>query len=319
MNSGLSVILPIYNVQAYLPVCLDSLMAQTVQPDEIIAVDDGSTDNSPQILADYALRMPNLKVIRQENAGQSVARNTGLDVASGEFVAFVDADDFVAPDLYDKGLRYMRDERLEILLFNGVYYFEGRKPDCLIYPNADAVSGLSGEDWLLKHLKVDRLLHYVVIHIYRRKFLKDNCFRFVPGLIYEDVLWTTQVLLAAKHVCYDSTPFYYYRISVRKFSVEEKARQVRKIIDSSVFNVQSLAKIAKNAHRCSLRTLLQAQLVDGAFSVFHKLKQLPKPEAKQRLRILRKEGFFKLLWSNAHGFTQHRRIIRYWLYSLVVK
>lgn len=73
--------MPIYNVAGYLSACLDSLMAQTLPPDEIIAVDDGSTDDCPAILADYAARMPNLRIIRQENGGLSAARNTGLDYA----------------------------------------------------------------------------------------------------------------------------------------------------------------------------------------------------------------------------------------------
>lgn len=79
----LSVVMPVYNVAAYLPACLDSLVAQTLPPDEIIAVDDGSTDACPQILLDYAQRMPNLRIIRQENGGLSVARNTGLKFATG--------------------------------------------------------------------------------------------------------------------------------------------------------------------------------------------------------------------------------------------
>jgi glycosyltransferase EpsJ len=146
MSSGLSVILPVYNVQAYLPACLDSLMAQTLQPDEIIAIDDGSTDDCPQILADYALRMSNLRIIRQVNGGLSAARNTGLDVAQGEYIAFVDSDDFLEPNIFATGLQQMQGNKLDMLLFNAMYYFDGRKPDHLIYTDTSTSPVLSGAD-----------------------------------------------------------------------------------------------------------------------------------------------------------------------------
>lgn len=318
MSHGLSVILPVYNVQAYLPACLDSLIAQTLQPDEIIAVDDGSTDNCSQILMDYALRMPNLRIIRQANRGLSVARNVGLDAASGEYVAFVDSDDFLSRNSFEESLRYVKNDKLDMLLFNAMYHFEGRESDRLIYNDIAKSSVLTGADWLYELLQKERLLHMVWLHVYRRDFIEANRLRFVPGLIHEDVIWTTRALLAAKRVRYIPDPFYYYRIPIRKFSVEEKINRLEKIIDSSIFNAQILAELCKDIENHNLRQLLQRQLVDGAFSVFHKIKQLPKPLRAKHLKVLHSKGFFDLLWTNAQGFTQHRRIIHRWLNSLVI-
>lgn len=317
MSNSLSVILPVYNVQAYLPACLESLMAQTLQPDEIIAVDDGSTDACSQILVDYALRMPNLRIIRQANGGLSAARNVGLDAASGEYVAFVDSDDFLSLNIFEESLRRVRDDKLDMLLFNAMYHFEGRESDRLIYANVSESSVLTGADWLYERLHAGRLLHMVWLHLYRRDFIEANRFRFVPGLIHEDVIWTTGVLLAAKRVRYIPTPFYHYRIPIRKFSVEDKIRRLGKIIDSSLFNAQTLAELAEGIENTNLHKLLQRQMVDGAFSVFHKINQLPKQLRAKRLKELHSNGFFHLLWGNAQGFTQRRRIIHCWLRSLV--
>ena len=93
----ISVIIPVYNVEAYLPRCLDSVIQNTYRNLEIICVDDGSTDGSPEILRDYAQRDARITVITKENGGVSSARNAGLDRATGEFVAFIDSDDFVHP------------------------------------------------------------------------------------------------------------------------------------------------------------------------------------------------------------------------------
>ena len=96
----LSVVVPVYNVAPYLPACLDSLAAHVPPIDELIVVDDGSTDDCPAILAAYRDKLPNMRIIRQENGGLSAARNSGLRAASGTWLAFVDSDDFIAPDTY---------------------------------------------------------------------------------------------------------------------------------------------------------------------------------------------------------------------------
>ncbi len=96
--SRVSVIIPVYNVEKYLARCLDSVLGQTCRELEVICVDDGSTDRSPQILADYASRDPRIRVLTRENRGQGAARNAGLDMATGEWVMFVDSDDWIPRD-----------------------------------------------------------------------------------------------------------------------------------------------------------------------------------------------------------------------------
>ena len=98
----ISVIIPVYNVEKYLRRCLDSVIAQTYQNLEIICVDDGSIDDSGKICDQYAVRDARIKVIHQENQGLSAARNRGLDAAEGEYIAFVDSDDYILEDMYKR-------------------------------------------------------------------------------------------------------------------------------------------------------------------------------------------------------------------------
>ena len=102
MNPKVSIIVPVYNVEKYLDRCMESLLNQTLKDIEIILVDDGSPDNCPQMCDDYAKKDSRVKVVHKANAGLGYARNSGLDVATGEYVAFVDSDDYVELDMYEQ-------------------------------------------------------------------------------------------------------------------------------------------------------------------------------------------------------------------------
>ena len=127
-----SVVIPVYNAKHYLAECLDSLLGQTLRETEIIAVDDGSTDESPAILENFAARDPRLKVIRQANAGVSAARNRGMAEARGKYLTFVDADDRL--DLQALGYLCFEAERLQtdILLFNYAAVRDGKYQRCTL-------------------------------------------------------------------------------------------------------------------------------------------------------------------------------------------
>ena len=113
---SLSILIPVYNVENYLAECLDSIFVRNGFAGEVICVDDGSTDNSPTILSDYANRFSNLRIIKQQNAGLSAARNAALRAASGDYVLFVDSDDFLADNAIASFLSKVDGE--DILYFN---------------------------------------------------------------------------------------------------------------------------------------------------------------------------------------------------------
>lgn len=313
----LSIVMPVYNVAPYLPHCLESLAALTPPADEIIVVDDGSTDDCPTILAEFAPRLPQMRVIRQENGGLSAARNTGLDAARGKYLAFVDSDDFVSPDAYAEALRVAEDEQLDMVLLNANYHFEGREQDYAIYADAAVTGLIPGREWLRQRFRAGRLLHMVWMHLYRRDFIEVNHFRFIPRLIHEDVIWTTRALLAARRVRYTGHIAVHYRIPLRSFSVEQTQTRLQAIVDSSAVNAEALAAMsAALDDDAELRRLLDEHLVDGALSVFHKLAKMPDRQvAAATLNRLRQRGFLNLLWRHAANGTQRRRIARHWLRS----
>ncbi len=117
-----SVIVPVYNAQSHLRQCLDSITGQTLREIEIFCVDDGSTDGSAQILEEYRGRDSRLHVIRQENAGAGAARNRGLAEASGEYLSFLDADDFFEPDMLESAYERAVSGNAQIVVFRSDQY-----------------------------------------------------------------------------------------------------------------------------------------------------------------------------------------------------
>lgn len=311
----LSVVVPVYNVARYLPRCLDSLASQTRRIDEIIIVDDGSTDECPNILASYASVLPQMRVIRQDNAGLSVARNVGMKHATGEFLAFVDSDDFVAPDIYESLLAAMTCDDLDMVICNANYHFEGRESDRPIYAAGQSSEVMSGQAWLAQRLREDRLLHMVWMHLYRRSFVESTNLQFVPGLIHEDVIWTTRALVHASRIRYVHRPLYNYRIPVRTFTPEQNRKRLAAIARSSVVNARTLLQIAESEIRDDeLCAQVREQAVDGAFSVFHKIEKIPDRDwRREQMLAVGRDGFFSLLWNNAKGWRQRRKVARNYL------
>ena len=111
---SLSVIVPVYNVEAFLPVCIDSILTQTLQDLELILIDDGSPDRCGAICDEYAVTDPRVKVIHQKNSGVSAARNAGLKVASGAYIGFVDPDDWIAPEMFASLLMAAQEHHAQI-------------------------------------------------------------------------------------------------------------------------------------------------------------------------------------------------------------
>ena len=314
----LSLIVPVYNVAPFLPRFLESLGSVEAASGEIIVVDDGSTDDCPRLLAEFAQRHSQVRIVRQANGGLSAARNTGLGLANGRFVAFADSDDWFEPGYYERLLALCMDHDLDMAVGNATYHFEGRQPDYPIFRDSPASGVVRGADFLRERLRSRTLLHMVWMHVYRRTLVESIGVRFVAPLIHEDVPWTTRLLVASKRLMYDPTPGYHYRQRVRRFEASESDRRLRLIIDSSVHNARALDGIAAELREdTELQRLIRWQLVDGALSIFHKVRQLPSSAARRETRRrLRREELYSLLWRNAVELRQKRRIARDYLKAL---
>lgn len=124
MDKLISVIVPIYNVEKYLTKCIESIINQTYENLEIILVDDGSPDNCPIICDEYAKRDSRVKVIHKKNGGLSDARNAGLDIATGEYIMFIDSDDFVEIDMMESMMNNMIDNNVDLVVCNIKYIYD---------------------------------------------------------------------------------------------------------------------------------------------------------------------------------------------------
>ena len=122
-----SIIVPVYNVESFLPMCIQSILEQTIIDFELILVDDGSTDRCPLICEQYAKRDSRIKVIHKKNGGLSDARNVGLKASRGRYIGFIDSDDFIRKDMYEVLLRELEKENADFIKSDFIDYFDGDK------------------------------------------------------------------------------------------------------------------------------------------------------------------------------------------------
>lgn len=199
----ISVIIPVYNVENYLKRCLDSVLNQTLKDIEIICVNDGSTDNSSLILAEYE-KLENVKIVNQKNSGLSVARNTGLDIAIGEYIAFLDSDDFVDTNFYEELYNSIVQYNADIACASIVRENDKKRTILFDYKEIAIAKNIKDKFCLAHSPKYN----FVWNKLYRRKFIVENKLKFVPGMIYEDMWFTPDVLEASD--CLITVPNTYY-------------------------------------------------------------------------------------------------------------
>jgi CDP-glycerol glycerophosphotransferase len=221
-----SVVVPIYNVEAYLADCLDSLATQTFADLEVVMVNDGSTDRSVEIAEAFAARDERFTLVHQENAGLSAARNTGIDVATGEFLAFVDSDDVVAPAAYELLVGAL-DRSGSDFASGNVYRLTSNGTN-----QARFLARTFAETRLGTHIRSDRkLLHDRTAwnKLFRRSFWDSEGRRFPEGRIFEDTPVTLPLHFAARQVDVLSDVVYYWRtregadLSITQRRTEPKA------------------------------------------------------------------------------------------------
>lgn len=190
-NQVISVIVPVYNVEKYLRQCLDSIINQTYPHLEIILVNDGSTDSSGDICDEYAALDPRVKVFHKPNGGLSSARNYGLQYVTGDYIAYVDSDDWIDLDLYKKCIdKFKSDTRIDAVFFDFVEIFEDKRIHFAIQHISNfSYSETASNKYILEQYSFGRFLNPAVWNkVYKADIIKD--LRFVDGKNYEDVQYT---------------------------------------------------------------------------------------------------------------------------------
>ncbi len=290
----LSVVVPVYNGTPYLPQLIESLLAQKRAPDEVIFVDDGSTDGSGAMIECLGAGLTGLRVIRQKNQGQAVARNVGMHEASGRYLAFVDAADVLDAEMYVTLIGLAEAENLDIAMANAWNFHEGRKLDTLVYRDVPDTGVITGESWFQQRWLSRYLPHYCWMSVYRRSFVNRHGFAFPLADPHEDVIWVTETLFAAQRFHFVPIALHWYRKKKSEIAERETLQPVT-------------------------RMLIRREFVNRGSHLVRQIRDLSDPVQRAHyLRRVREERFFRVLWRNASGLPQYWRVLRYRLLAYLL-
>lgn len=264
---AISVIMPVYNVEKYLPRCIDSVLNQTFHDWELICVNDGSPDGSAAILSEYAARDARIKIVTKKNGGLSDARNAGMAVATGDYILYVDSDDFIHPQTMEIAYHFAVRDGSDIVSFTYdriyrpqlmVRHVLGMDTDSVVPGamhkkyNVAAIKTVVTDDvfeyaterahnafnprrkWLIKHCQVWK-------NLYRRDLIADT--PFIKGILFEDFPWWSEIMLKNPRVTIAPLPLYFY---VPNFGgIVLSAKQLR-IMQSLCTGIKSAYELYKD-------------------------------------------------------------------------
>lgn len=267
-----SVIVPIYNMEDNLPRCVDSILSQTYEKFELILVDDGSTDNSPQICDCYRKMDSRIKVIHKSNGGLSSARNAGLDVADGNYIYFADSDDYIEPVLLERTIALMESQQCDWVAFGMIKEdTQGKHIENIAFkPTQTKISG--EEDrmvFLLKYLLNYRLGWEACSHVFRGDIIRENNLRFVSErtVFAEDMLFAFTYWLYAKSCIVIQDCLYHYVQRTDSLMGKSKFRNV----------LPQMHELAKEAYAAVVKAGLSRIQKNFAVIYLHLLEWQARP------------------------------------------
>lgn len=292
-RSTISVIVPVYKVEAFLRPCMDSILAQTFTDFELILVDDGSPDNCGAICDEYAAKDSRVRVIHQENGGLSAARNAGIDAALGAYLSFVDSDDLIHPDMLRRMLAEIQNTNADICICDLQRFWESAQidPDAGEGQSCQHLSGRAACEALYSRSSVQ-------FTVAPAKLIRKELFRgirFPLGKYHEDEATTYKLLYRAKNVAVLPNAFYYYRQNPDGIMLTESVPRRRDTLEAfegrlAFFREHGEAALARRTEAvcsCAKATLNIVAVKEG-------LQETVPPEQRlsvsKALRILRKNS-----------------------------
>lgn len=307
----LSFIIPSYNAAAYLMACLDSIYSLDIKEygREVIVVNDGSEDNTAALLEEYRLKHDDIVVITQENSGLSMARNAGIDKATGDYVCFVDADDILR-NVDVSAVLSVLTRGIDVVSIDMVERNECGK----VYPYRRYITPYNKVFCPAKHfMKGRNLMPCAVTYLYRKAFLDSNNLRFLPGVYHEDEEFTPRVFALAKS--FYAVPVVLYERILRKESITtttDKGKQQKKLRDM----VAILRRLDIFAHENEER--FEAMKCKLSYLTVDILRLLlrEKHDREFRNEILRElkiMGYFPLPWRWNYKYIAFNILTRYFL------
>ncbi len=313
-----SVIIPMYGVEKYLRRCLDSVLNQTLTDWQAICVDDGSPDKSGEIAEEYAARDSRFVVVHQKNGGLSDARNTGMKYATGEYIMFLDSDDFIHAQTMEISYFMAHRDNTDIVAFTYdriyrprlmVRHFLGMNTDNVVpwgvrkrynlkkiksrvtddifmYATESAHNfGNKNRRWLIKHCQVWK-------NMYRRSLIADT--PFIKGILFEDFPWWSAIMLKNPRVTIINLPLYYYIPNFGGIVLSAKQLRIMQSLCAGISNAYGLYRDNANAYQ--MKRWAENFLWRFVYWAFHKTEYLKtndeKSQARDMLKKLKTEGVF---------------------------
>ncbi|MCC7554091.1 MAG: glycosyltransferase [Methanobacteriaceae archaeon] len=254
-----SVIIPVYNVEKYLKECLDSVLNQTLENIEILCINDGSTDSSLKILEEYSEKDERVKIFTKKNEGQGVARTLGIKLSKGEYIGFVDADDFIKKDMFEKLYNKAYKNDLDLLICKTSTYDEKTKEidDDNWYHSLKCFNGFKKD--IFDHNDTKEFTHHISVppynKIYKRNYILKNNIEFPPKLIFEDEVFFYEAYLKAKKISLLDDHLYYYRINRQGSTVVSSSEkdfsdvvEIFNLIIAKLIETKSIETYKKNVY-----------------------------------------------------------------------
>ncbi|MGS0746161.1 glycosyltransferase [Syntrophomonas erecta subsp. sporosyntropha] len=289
-----SVIIPVYNAEQYLEECLNSIINQTLKDIQIIAVNDGSTDKSLDILNKYKLKDSRINVISIENSKQGKCRNLAMDIAMGKYIYFIDSDDYIKEDALEILLEEIEKDKIEILIFNGRSFYDKLNrfsKHKYFQVNEDYINRtMTGLEFAEKGISFVS----PCMKLYRRDFLITNGIRFAEGVYGEDDIFWYKCCLASTKIKYIDKILYFRRIRSNSVMMNKNKSTILNRLD----NVTEINKLL-NCHQKDQMIYFYNNLSKSALDL---MKDIIKFKVNNNEEIkINYNGYKKIIFNNKLG------------------
>ncbi len=313
MNRLVSVIIPVYNTEKYLNCCLDSVTGQTYKTLEILLIDDGSTDSSGRICDAYAASDQRIRVVHQENAGLSDARNKGIDLAEGDYLAFVDSDDYIREDYIEILLAACVKEDCDAAIAD---YKRVAAGDCCREAAETAPTECISN--IQASLRIYDYAYYIRTITAWGKLFRKNLFqniRFPSGKIHEDEAVTYQLLYYAHRVAYIDAVLYYYRQNGEGIILSGFSQKSFYYLEA----LEERLEFYRQRHECQLYDLTLNRLYFDLVNYYNKTRQYIKNPGNLKRSLRKKQLRLYPALLGKKAFSLRRKLRYTWALFLPVQ
>ncbi|OCA56262.1 glycosyltransferase [Photorhabdus namnaonensis] len=311
----ITIIIPMFNNENYIACLLDSISAQENINFEVIIINDGSTDNSLEVINEYKKRDNRIRIFNQENHGVSIARNSGIKYARGEWILFVDSDDWLKPQTLRKWLDQAVEQKLDVLIGNGVSFTEDpfSQENKRITCRQPYGRILMGKEWIEYCVECREWPHFVWLQLIKKELIINNQLNFRKNTLHEDILWTINLSLIANRIGFCEELLYCYRHNLESITRSSEIKKLYHRADSYITVVDSIINISKGIRgEKSLRRSLSRHAIRevGSFFILYR-KRIQDPALKKLLakRFIEKIALRDLL-PGVHNYHELWFIIR---------